>query len=266
MWRGFLEGWVGVRAGVTGSPPNGQSEAGLRGEFGRLLAWMSNETLQVRGFPGHQALLNELVGLYARASGRAQGLVRADMAAVLAHPSDPAFPHVLSLAGQVALPEARRALLHYLTEPHAAPSSAALLRPGRDERVAIDVRALVVRALGRMADPAFRSIFTTLIERHAEPALWDSRSQQILHQAGWALCRLDPQAFVDELPRSLQRDFCFLVDISNSSAIRTVINQWLTTLPPAESALLRTAIATQGDWNGCLPDRGRRDDRATFDR
>ncbi len=228
-------------------------------EFDRLITWLTSPTARARAFPGNDAIDDQIVALYADADAPRRAEIREHLAAMLDHPVErPAvnhgrrgattgFDHALRLAGRIPVPRARERLLCDLTSPRRVPSNgddnarpvATRLRTDHNARA-----AQVIRALGRLGDAELRTVFVALIERHAPLTLWDSSTMPILHQAGWALCRLDPHAFTGELPFSLQADPLFLQDVTAEPAVRPVVEKWLGTLPSERAALLRPHMAS----------------------
>ena len=229
-------------------------------EFDRLITWLTSPTARARAFPGNDAIDDQIVALYADADAPRRAEIREHLAAMLDAPAArPAevnhgrrnatteLDHALRLAGRIPVPRARERLLCDLTSPRRVPSNGDDNAPAAATRLRTDHNARaaqVIRALGRLGDAELRTVFVALIERYAPLTLWDPAAMPILHQAGWALCRLDSQAFTGELPFSLQADPLFLQDVTAEPAVRPVVERWLGTLPSERAALLRPHVAS----------------------
>jgi hypothetical protein len=225
---GFVEAWVGNRTPARRPRTEHRFDLGAVAELRRLLLWASSPVIRSRGYPGDAAIDDQIVDLFTAAGPSAREQMHRELTRILSEPSAPAFTHAMRLAGRVPVPPARTLLLGYLS--------------GDDAMGDHPCRESALRALGRLRQPELRTIFSTLIERYAQRGLWDEAARAILHQAGWSLCRLDPHAFVDELPWLLQSDPLFLADALADPPVRPVVRRWLETVPADRVRILRPWI------------------------
>jgi len=215
MWcRGW---WRCVRQACEQPDPWSQGLQMLLSPLRRLSAWVGSRRLRWSAQP--QTLSEILVCWHGRLRDPAAHQLRGLVAAALRDSASSAFDAAMATAGEVAIPEAREALLALLC----------------DARLASDpARSQLIRALGRLRDPSLAHVFARLVRKYAPAAGARRGLLATVHQSAWALCLCKPAALRHEVPSWLQVDPLFLSDVleHGDRAVADAVGELLEDLEP----------------------------------
>lgn len=237
MWcRGW---WRRVREACEQRDPWSRGLQALLSPLRTFSVWLSSRPLKPS--PRPQTLSGILVRWHGRLGDPAAEQLRGLLAATLRDSASPAFDVALTTASEIAIPEARETLLALLCDARLASESA---------------RSQLIRALGRLRDPALAHLFVRLLCKYAPAAGTQRRLLATVHQAAWALCLCRPGALSQEVPSWLQVDPLFLSDVleHGDRAVAVAAGELLRDLDPVKHRFVlrnlsaRARVRLVGFW------------------